>query len=180
MKFSWGPDITVCVKFLTHAFTAKCWIRINSGLENRVIRLSHSDPRGPDHPGYDDSFPSGLDYSLFLLEDLSPFFSFICLSGWRFKVPPLWGVSKMFRFTSLRPFSREVKLKSASLPKESTACFPTSRHTLLGGCCDLCLPGCLPPHRNKSFSQYLLQLQSHGPISDTFHIHSILQTSLSS
>lgn len=40
-----APDSNVCAKLLTHAFTSKSWIRISSGLENLVTRLSRSDPR---------------------------------------------------------------------------------------------------------------------------------------
>lgn len=61
-----APASNVCVKLLTHAFTLRSWIRISSGLENLVTRLSHSDPRGPDHQGYNDSLPSGLDSQLSL------------------------------------------------------------------------------------------------------------------
>lgn len=76
-----APDINVCVKLLTHAFTSR--VRISSGLENLVTRLSHSDPRGPDHQGCGDSLSSGLDsqWSLFPIKRRAGLGAF--LSSWK-------------------------------------------------------------------------------------------------
>lgn len=77
-----APDVNVCVKLLTHAFTVRFWRRISSGLENLVTRLSHSDARGPSHKGCTDSLSRSLDSqsSLFPIKrraGLGAFFSFL-------------------------------------------------------------------------------------------------------
>lgn len=104
-----APDSNVCARLLTHAFTSRSWIRISSGLENLVTRQSHSDPRGPDHQGHNDSLSSGLDspWSLFpikqrveveaffsSLEDVTSFLSFLFLSGSVLKIATFWVCSK--------------------------------------------------------------------------------------
>lgn len=117
------------MKPLTHAFTSRR--RISSGLENLVTRLSHSDPRGPDHQGCSDSLSSKLDsqWSLFptkrrvglrafffFLEDLTPFPSCSYLVEGS-KLPPSGCIHDAQDAKACSVLSGVVNLKSASLSR---------------------------------------------------------------
>lgn len=196
MQISWGPDINVCVKPLTHAFTSRSWIRISSGLENLVTRLSQSDSRGPDHQRCSDSLSNCLDSqsSLFpikrrvglgtffsFLEDLMLFFpSYSCLvecsklplSGCTENVQDCKSCKDRYHL-GWSTWSQQAYLG------ELTAHILTPNSTLLGGLSDLSVWHCPSDEWHSPCFIRLLWDTSHRCVaiapSYTFHIHSILQ-----